>query len=345
MDPYQVDLINSRDANSGAEKALIDALWPMAKDLRFEKHDWIPFSTYYVNQYEHSLQNQGQNIAVRKHGHIIDLCRLLLKNTTREQIRDRLLDGSIGFRASTTQVADNTIDLAARICFMVNVGSSVATITPGRTQLQWRDGEPRTFLRDRFTPQQMLSGVYVRFERTFTARSIDCIAGIRIRWTDNLADHLRMLDPDDKTIAVFHHASFLKRQQNDLFPGGFIEEMRRTLTLLFPQHDRVLQTWLQTQKKQYTIDGQLAENGQLRLDERQLNNFRFWHDRLVILKQAYDESRPATLSQWWHDRRNSVQWYTFWVAIIVLFLTIFFGMVQSIEGALQVYKAYHPTVV
>jgi len=64
---------------------------------------------------------------------------------------------------------------------------------------------------------------------------------------------------------------------------------------------------------------------------------------VVILKQVFDESRPSTLLQWWNDRRNGVQWYTFWVAILVLLFTMFFGMVQSIEGALQVYKAYHPT--
>ncbi len=38
----------------------------------------------------------------------------------------------------------------------------------------------------------------------------------------------------------------------------------------------------------------------------------------MVLKQVYDESTPKTLSQWWHDRRNGVQWYTFWVAIVVL---------------------------
>jgi hypothetical protein len=345
MNLLQRDLINLLEVNAGIEKVVIEALWPLTAHERFEKHDWMPFSTYYVNQYEHALQNQGQHVAVRKHGHIIDLCKLLLDNTAREEIRTRLLDGSAGYSVTSTEVAENTIDLAARICFMVNVGSSAATITPGRTQLQWQSGEPASFLSNRFTHQKLLSGVYVRFERMFTARNIDCIAGIRIRWTDNLADHLRMLDPDDKTIAVFHHASFLKRQRNDLFPDGFIEETRRTLTLLFPQHDRVLQRWLQTQRKTYNIDLQLGENGQLRLDERQLKNFRYWHDRLVILKQAFDESRPATLSQWWHDRRNGVQWYTFWVAITVLFLTVFFGMVQSVEGALQVFKAYHPTVV
>lgn len=33
--------------------------------------------------------------------------------------------------------------------------------------------------------------------------------------------------------------------------------------------------------------------------------------------------------------------YTFWVAAVVLALTIFFGVVQSIEGAIQVYYAAH----
>ena len=32
--------------------------------------------------------------------------------------------------------------------------------------------------------------------------------------------------------------------------------------------------------------------------------------------------------------------YTFWVAVLVLVLTIFFGLVQSIEGALQVYASF-----
>jgi hypothetical protein len=31
------------------------------------------------------------------------------------------------------------------------------------------------------------------------------------------------------------------------------------------------------------------------------------------------------------------------VAVLVLFFTILFGLVQSIEGALQVYKAFHST--
>ena len=128
-----------------------------------------------------------------------------------------------------------------------------------------------------------------------------------------------------------------------LFPPGLMEETLRTLALLFPQSDKDTAKWFKKLPHSPHIDRQLVKCGHLRADDRQIENFKFWHDRLVILKEVFDESRPRTLSQWWCDRRNGVQWYTFWVAILVLFLTIFFGIVQSLEGALQVYKAYHPT--
>jgi hypothetical protein len=126
-----------------------------------------------------------------------------------------------------------------------------------------------------------------------------------------------------------------------LLPDGLREETLRTLALLFPKHNRATQKWLNKQTTRF--DGTIQSCEALRLDERQIERFHFWHDRLIMLKQAFDQSRPANISQWWFDRRNGAQWYTFWVAIWVLFLTIFFGMVQSIEGALQVYKAYHPS--
>src|ERR1700743_985159 len=122
-----------------------------------------------------------------------------------------------------------------------------------------------------------------------------------------------------------------------------MEETLRTLALLFPQSDKEVTKWLSKLSPSLCLDSRLGFCGHLKADDRQIENFKFWHDRLVILKQVFDESSPRTLSQWWCDRRNGVQWYTFWVAILILMLTIFFGMVQCIEGALQVYKAYYPT--
>lgn len=113
--------------------------------------------------------------------------------------------------------------------------------------------------------------------------------------------------------------------------------------LLFPQGHKPTETWYSKLSSTEALDPCAIQCGSLRADDRQFEHFKYWRDRLVILKQVFDESRPSTLSQWWNDRRNGAQWYTFWVAILVLLLTVLFGLVQSLEGALQVYKAYHPT--
>lgn len=78
-------------------------------------------------------------------------------------------------------------------------------------------------------------------------------------------------------------------------------------------------------------------------DAREIENFRYWHDRLVVLKQVFDEMEPGSIAHLWNDRRRRVQWYTFWTAVLVVLLTLFFGFVQCVEGALQVYKAYYPS--
>ena len=91
------------------------------------------------------------------------------------------------------------------------------------------------------------------------------------------------------------------------------------------------------------MDSRAVKCGRLKTEDRQMEKFKFWHERLVVLKQFYDEAEPSTLSQWWFDRRKRVQWYTFWVAALVLALTVFFGLVQCVEGGLQTYKAFYPS--
>jgi hypothetical protein len=124
-----------------------------------------------------------------------------------------------------------------------------------------------------------------------------------------------------------------------------MDETLDTLALLFPSSDKAKDKWLRSLPASVILDKRLNKCGQLKAEKRQIENFPFWHDRLVILKTVFDQSQPTTIAQWWRDRRNGVQWSTFWVAILILCLTIFFGLIQSIEGAMQVYKAYHPTGV
>jgi len=129
-----------------------------------------------------------------------------------------------------------------------------------------------------------------------------------------------------------------------MYPPRFIDETLRTITLLFPRYDLATEKWSKKAAANSAcgLDLRLIGIGNLNAEERQINSFNYWRDRLVILKEVYDEARPNTLSQFWHDRRNGPQWYTFWVALLVLILTIFtifLSVVQCVEGALQVYLA------
>lgn len=125
-----------------------------------------------------------------------------------------------------------------------------------------------------------------------------------------------------------------------MLPPSLIQETLDTLALLFPSNDPRTQAWYNQISTQLAFDSQILNCGYLKTDDRQIEKFTHWHDQLVVLKQVFDEATPRTMSQWWHDRRNGVQWYTFWVAIVVLSLTLTFGLIQSIEGALQVYGTF-----
>lgn len=140
-----------------------------------------------------------------------------------------------------------------------------------------------------------------------------------------------------------------------MFPDSFIDETVRTIALLFPQAEfgatrRLAITggskrkWFQPLRhkhKDLVLDPRLVLCGSPKTENRQIDRFYFWRDRLVILKQAFDEATPRTLSQWWHDGRDGVQWSTFWVAILVLIITTSLGIIQCVEGALQVYKSFN----
>lgn len=113
----------------------------------------------------------------------------------------------------------------------------------------------------------------------------------------------------------------------------------KTLALFFPQLDSDITALFRDCSRSLSLDKEMIKCGRLRSADRQIERFKCWHDRLVAVKQLYDETRPRTISQLWYDNRNGIQWLTFWIAVCVLLFTV----AQLIEGALQTYKAYHPT--
>ncbi|KAL9100442.1 MAG: hypothetical protein Q9163_004187 [Psora crenata] len=190
---------------------------------------------------------------------------------------------------------------------MVEVGC-IPNSFSGRKELKWEHGSLQEFIHTHFGVPGKLNNERVKLERLFVARNLERITGISIFWTNNLADHLRMMEHDTQ-VAIFHHASFLEMirtslaecQASTIFPEGFIGETLRTLALLFPQSDVATRKWFLKLRKARHLDMNAIKCGQLRAEDRQIETFRFWRDRIVILKQVFDEAEPNTWSQWWSD--------------------------------------------
>ncbi|KAI8954895.1 hypothetical protein F4801DRAFT_603476 [Xylaria longipes] len=221
---------------------------------------------------------------------------------------------------------ENSVDPAVRLFLMLKVGV-VRHQANSPHCMKWENGSLSEFVRERFNKPPVLDCHHVRLTKSFDAWSISTIGGLKLEFTDNLADHLLLVD-DDTTVLIFHHASFLECQTNTLFPDGLVDETLRTLALLFPQSE-------------------------FSSSIRSSNNKRVWFQKLCLAsspclvdpRQIYDDATPKTIKQWRHDRRNGERWFTFWVAVLVLMITITLGLVQCIKSALQVYKAYYPTAL
>ncbi|KAF2964625.1 hypothetical protein GQX73_g8954 [Xylaria multiplex] len=310
------------------------------------------YAEYFRRQwYSMATDADGRYVATQKVDDIFQVVQLLIQGHHRNAIVSRLTQVN---PIASASACNSSIDLAARLLLMLKIGVVKHQASP-HLCLKWEKGNLQGFVRERFDKSPVLDAHRVKLPKSFDAWSISIVGGLKVEFTDNLADHLLLIN-DDTTVLLFHHASFLECQVNTLYPDGLVEETLRTLALLFPQSEfssrirgsRAKREWFQRlclESNPCLIDPRVALCGNLRTEGRQIERFMFWRDRLIILKQVYDDATPRTIQQLWHDRRNGERWFTFWVAVLVLMITIALGVIQCIEGALQVYKAYHPTVV
>ncbi|KAI0203966.1 hypothetical protein F4808DRAFT_416434 [Astrocystis sublimbata] len=319
---------------------LLLVLWGPASPSKDDLCSMRSYFDYYASQCQRFLLDGGRHVSISTHADVVWIADRIVRDKQRASIHQ---DVSQQFGGGTRSIIDGSLNLCSRLMLMTSIGEPPLG-TDGPNTIRWGEGSLRDFAETHFGTG---SGVRLQPDkpqigRIFTALNLKEIGGMRIEWTRNLADHLRLVD-DDQTVSIFDcvaHLRFQKTVHQQIFPTGFIDETLRTLALLFPQNDAKTEMWLQSQISEFGLDQLLTECGSLATHERRFENFSYWNNRLVILKQALDDSSPQTLSQWWFDRRNGVQWYTFWVAILVFAITVFFGLVQSIEGALQVWLSW-----
>ncbi|KAK5655570.1 hypothetical protein OQA88_5501 [Cercophora sp. LCS_1] len=336
-----------------AKSQILHLLWKNCERKADGNPDLNPyFENYYRTRTQRFSREGGIYICIRSHADALEVATQILQDATRDTISQLLSSRNhideqeepLDMRP-TPDTIDATIDLCAGLLLMCEFGIPQFGFS-GSNPLPWPSNLTlRQATAEHFSPKntKSLQPENPRIPRIFTAKNLVSIGGMKIRWTNNLVDHL-LLSDDDQTVLVFHHVAFLQHHDSfkkGILPDGLASEALRTLALLFPTAGHKSRKWLETQATpNEPIDPLLTKLGTPRAHDRRFERFTFWHDRLVILKQAFDESSPRGWRQWWNDRRNSVQWYTFWVAIWVFVTASVFGFVQSVEGGLQVYLSW-----
>ena len=136
------------------------------------------------------------------------IIRLLVENRTLGDIKTQLTKGRQKSLLAWAK-PDIPVYLCASLLSMTEF--EFATNRFGGSMLQWTD-ESKTFrdaIKKHFTHQVDLDPAGIKSEKGFTARNLGWIAGFRIEWTTNLAQHLLFSD-DEKTVRIFPHVRFLK---------------------------------------------------------------------------------------------------------------------------------------
>jgi len=130
-----------------------------------------------------------------------------------------------------------------------------------------------------------------------------------------------------------------------LYPDGLLDETHRTLDLLFPYDDvkATKRVGKIARRKGVDIEARIEEV--MDEDRRfQLKHYPYYGERLKRIQEKYDEMKPASLKQWWYDRRKREEWAAFMLGAIVIFvLTVVFGIISSVTGILQVSLARKPS--
>jgi len=121
-------------------------------------------------------------------------------------------------------------------------------------------------------------------------------------------------------------------------PKEVLIEAVRTLNLLFPISDPATEKVLMEHRSKIRFHVDEPYGG-----PRSLNVFDYdvWRDRLLELYEDVYQSPPASWAQLWKDDRNPQQFWTFWIALFILFLTIVSTFASITQTAFSALAYYH----
>jgi hypothetical protein len=106
-----------------------------------------------------------------------------------------------------------------------------------------------------------------------------------------------------------------------------LRETLLSLDLLFPIWDHATLRLLEGHKQSFHESGPfLAQSSTLTLSD-----FDYWRDRLLELREVLN-APPVSWAQLYRDRRNPQQFWTFWIALFILALTLLSSVMSLVQA-------------
>lgn len=246
--------------------------------------------------------------------------------------------------ADLTQVL-RSMELAVSLWLTINVRSKDVSFGPlrgGENYIEWPDTISLCDLvRLPFQPSDYSPNVReARIDPGFTVANLQRICGIQIEWTSNLMDHLAYdasqsprkwwqrwfsLSEPRGILYIYPHKVCLVNhlQHTAIYPPEFLYETLQTLDLLFRLGDRKSRAFLEERNQPFFRYYSARRSRAL-----SLTDFNYWRENLVNLYDVFN-APPAGFHQMWHDRRNPMQWWTFWLAAFLVVSSIAFGIIST----------------
>ena len=314
---------------------LLENLWPGQKILVHDMPGGL-FDTFFeyigdeLNRAHYSQSKHPQKISVD------NVCKLVealyrYRSSSLEELLSHMEQEFPGF---DRKLLSWMIELATRLSLTLRIRCGDGPQSPSTSILDWhRDQSIEQTITERFRPIFKPEERRIRIEQSFTAAFLVNICRVKIRWSNNLADHL---DFNSGVLTIYQHKICLiqhSQYTSPIIPLELLNEALQTMNLLFPFGDEATRELLLRENKRSFYG--LGNN--LQSPPPDLSQFKFWKKEMAELYSLYKDP-PRAWSQLFSDSRDKLQFATFWIAATVLILSLIsiaFGIVQSIYSIKQ----------
>ncbi|KAF2789691.1 hypothetical protein K505DRAFT_207904, partial [Melanomma pulvis-pyrius CBS 109.77] len=325
---------------------LICKFWPTS-NISFNSFDAQDYAAFlqYIDIQLRQIRRHQRYFAVETLEGTFDIIETVRANFSqpRSHILQILSKKFLNVEAAAIQ---RSLELSVRLWLTFNVNSSNVIVGPtfaNEIPLDWDENASlETLVQNQFPKGSASSGLTPRskIDPSFTAACLANICGVKLYWTDNIANHLRF-DSTRQVLTVYKHKICLVNHlsaDDDCIPKEVLRETLDTLNLLFPFGDLATKQLLMK-------EGQLLFYGLGNCNRgRQLNieEYKYYREELEHLIDSFNRP-PRTWKQLATDRRNKLEWSAFWITVMVAVLTMVSIPCNVIQAMYSV-KAYHATL-